>query len=268
MSVILWNTLKAHRWPTLAMAALLLGLGVLIVASYDSFGPEGNPEFYEQIPKAMAALMKAEGNLLLASGPEGFIAIGFRHPVFLIIVAAFGIGTASAAMAREIERRTVLLILARPLPRYHLVLGKGLGSLLGLVVLVAALLVGSFIGIATQGLDGIKVDLLLIMGFNALCLGLAIAGYAYLISALSSDGSRVNLLATGVTVAFFFLDFISDLFDVLDPVGLLSVFKYFDPVNVAIDGSFPVAHISVLLTIAAMTFGSALLVFQRRDISA
>ena len=62
MSVILWNTLKAHRWPLLAMAGLVLGLGVLIVASYDSFGPESNPEFYEQLPKAMAALMKVEGN--------------------------------------------------------------------------------------------------------------------------------------------------------------------------------------------------------------
>ena len=203
MSVILWNTLKAQRWPLLAMAGLVLGLGVLIVASYDSFGPESNPEFYEQLPKAMAALMKVEGNLLLASGPEGFIATGFRHPLFLIIVAAFGIGSASAAMAREIERRTVLLILARPLSRYRLVLGKGLGSMLGLVALVSALLVGSFIGIAIQGLDGIRVDVLLLMGLmglNALCLGLAIAGYAYVISALSSDGSRANLLATGVTV--------------------------------------------------------------------
>ena len=252
----------------MAMVGLVLGLGVLIVASYDSFGPESNPEFYEQLPKAMAALMKVEGNLLLASGPEGFIATGFRHPLFLIIVAAFGIGSASAAMAGEIERRTVLFILARPLSRYRLVLGKGLGSMLGVVALVSSLLVGSFIGIAIQGLDGIRVDVLLLMGINALCLGLAIAGYAYLISALSSDGSRANLLATGVTVALFFLDFVSDLFEVLEPVGLLSVFNYFDPVNVAIDGGFPGVHVGVLLAIAAATFISALVIFQRRDIAA
>ena len=71
-----------------------------------------------------------------------------------------------------------------------------------------------------------------------------------------------------MTVALFFLDFVSDLFEVLEPVGLLSVFNYFDPVNVAIDGGFPGVHVGVLLAIAAGTFISALFIFQRRDIAA
>jgi len=45
MTIILWKTLKAHRWPVLAMSLLLLGLGVLFPTSYTSFGPESVPDF-------------------------------------------------------------------------------------------------------------------------------------------------------------------------------------------------------------------------------
>ena len=108
----------------------------------------------------------------------------------------------------------------------------------------------------------------LLIGVNALSLGLAILGYAYLFSALSSDGGRAILIATGVSVAFFFVDFISSLFDALEPLGLLSIFHYYDPVGLAVDASFPGLHVAVLLATGAVTLAAALIIFERRDIAA
>jgi ABC-2 type transport system permease protein len=269
MTIILWKTLKAHRWPVLVMSLMLLGLGVLFPTSYSSFGPEGVPDFWETLPKGIAALMKTEGTALAAAGPEGYIAIGLRHPLVLIVLSAFAVATASGALAREVEQRTILILLARPVRRYQLVLARWLESLLGLIVLVAVLLAGIYIGVLAQGLsDQVSVVTLLTAGFNALCLAIAVLGFSYLISARSDDGGRATLLATGLTVAFFFVDFLAGLFESLEPLSLVSIFHYYDPVGLAVDATFPALHVIVLLATGFVTFGAGLVIFERRDIAA
>ncbi len=269
MTIILWKTLKAHRWPVLVMALLLLGLGVLFPTSYSSFGPEGVPDFWEKLPKGIAALMKTEGTALAAAGPEGYIAIGLRHPLVLIMLSAFAIATASGAMAREVEQRTILILLARPVPRYRLVLARWLESLVGLIVMIVALLAGTYIGVLIQGLsDQVSTGTLLAVGFNALCLAVAVLGFSYLISAQADDGGRATLLATGLAVAFFFVDFLAALFESLEPLSLVSLFHYYDPVGLVVDASFPGLHVAVLLASGIVTFGAGMLIFERRDIAA
>ena len=269
MYALLWNTLKGHRWPMLAMALLLLGQGFLVAASYDAFGRQSIQALAENMPKALAAFMKVEGSLLVTSGAQGYIAVGFRHPIFLVVLSGFAIATASGALAGQIEQRTILVLLARPIQRYELVLSTGLGSLLGLLLLVAALLTGTLVGVLSRGLgDSVDAGPFLLISVNSLCLAAAILGYSYLISALSSEGGRAVLLSTALSVAFFFLDYISGLFDVLEPVGRASVFHYFDPISIAVAPSFPGLHMGILLAVGLITYGAAVMVFQRRDIAA
>ncbi|MBI2936339.1 MAG: ABC transporter permease subunit, partial [Chloroflexi bacterium] len=195
MGFIFFNTLKGHRYPLLVTALLLVGFGVVIAASYESI--EGSGFLGQQMPKGISAFLKAEGALLLASGPQGYLAVAFRHPIFLVVLSSFAIATASGALAREIEHRTILILLARPLPRYRLVLGRGLEAATLLVVLVFALLVGTLIGASAAGIMGdVRLGPLLLASLNGLCLTAAIMGYSFLLSALSSDGARAILFAT------------------------------------------------------------------------
>ncbi len=269
MIPIFVHTLRGQRWPVLVTSLALAALGFLLAASYESLGQQGLEFLGESMPRAIAALLKTEGSLLISAGPEGYLAIGFRHPLVLIVVSAFAVAGASSAVAREIERRTILLLLARPIPRYYLVLGKGATSVIALASLVAALLAGTFVGVYAQGLgDSVAVGPFLIISANALALGLAVLGYSYLISAYSSDGGSAILWSTALTVVLFFIDFVAGLLDVLEPLGLLSLFHYYDPVAVAVDTGFPAGHFLVLLGVATATFAGAAVYFQRRDISA
>ena len=266
---ILLNTLRSQRWALLVTSAGLAALGLLLAVSYESVGQQSLELLGEETPRAIAALMKAEGSLLVAAGPAGYLAIGFRHPLVLIVLSAFAIAAASSAIAREIERRTILILLARHIPRYHLVLSKGAASGVALVLLITALLVGTFVGVVTQGLsDQVDIVPFLIISANGLSLGLAIGGYSYLLSAMAGDGGRAILLATGVTVVLFFVDFVSGLFDALEPVGLLSVFHYYDSVSVVMESKVPLGHLAVLLGAASAKFAGAVVYFQRRDIAA
>ncbi len=247
------------------MGLALLGLGVLFPSTFTSFTGNGGA-IIEQMPRGMQAFLKTQGDLTPLLGAEGYMAVGYRHPIYLIVIAAFTI-SAGSALAREIEKGTVFLVLARPLQRYSLVLAKGTGLLAGLITLLGAALAGTALGVTITDLDQpVRLSRFLLISFNALLLFLAIGGYGFLIAALSSEGSRAIVLATGLTVAFFFIDYIVGLGEPLEFLAPLTIFNYYDPIGVVQQGSVPLNHLLVLLAVAAAGFAATIAVFQRRDI--
>lgn len=266
MLLLFMNTLRGHRFALLLMGLLIAGLGILLPTSFSSFGDAGS--LLENLPEAYKALLKAEGNALAELGARGYIAIGFLHPLYLIMVSAFAIGSASGAVAGEIERKTILLLLGRPLARYQFLLSKGAESVFGIFLLVAALLAGAYVGIFLAGLQSaLNIQPFISMSFNAFCLFLAIMGYSYLFSAVSSDWGKATSISAGLTLGFFFLDYLTSLFDVMEPLGIISVFHYYDPVGTAVSGGFPSKSVAILLIIAVCTVSLAMALFQRRDIA-
>ena len=175
MFLILRKTLRGYRLSLVFMGLALMALGVLIPSTFTSFSSNGE-NIIEQMPRGVQALLKTQGNLTPLLGPEGYVAIGYRHPIYIIVIAAFTMAAVST-LAREIEKGTVFLLLARPLPRYHLVLAKGAGLLVGLVVLLGAALAGTTLGIAITDLDQpVRLSRFLLVSSNALLLFLAIGG--------------------------------------------------------------------------------------------
>ncbi len=265
MTLVFRHSVRSHRIALLVMTLAVVGFGILISTSFQGLG-ESFP--LENLPAGIRAMLSSQGNLLAVSNAQGYIALGFRHPLVIVIIAAYGVASASAAIAGEIDRKTILMLLARPLPRHHLVIAKLVDSLLGIVALVLALFVGTEIGIALAGLgDAVSIGTLLLMSFNALALFFAIMGYSYLISALSSSLGRAIMLSTAVAVVSFFVDFMANLFDVLEPLGYISIFHYFDPIAIVAEGGFPSLEIGILLSVALVTTVAAIFAFQRRDIA-
>ena len=183
MLLILRKTLRGHRLALVSLGLALMGLGVLIPSTFNTFGG-GGEDLIHQMPRGVQAFLKTQGDLLPILGPEGYVAIGYRHPIYIVVIAAFTIAAVST-LAREIEKGTVFLLLARPLPRYHLVLAKGAGLLVGLVALLGAALAGTALGVTITDLgQPVRLSRFLLISYNALLLFLAIGGYGFLLSAL------------------------------------------------------------------------------------
>ena len=264
MTLVLWQTLKGQRIALLLLSLGLFGFAILIPAMFDSLVGVGG--YLESMPEGIKSLLKAQGRI--ASTPIGFLAAtGYRHPIYFVTLVAFVIASASGAMAREIERGTVFMLLSRPLHRYRLVLAKLGAMLLGLILLLGAALLGTWTGALAFGLPDIDFPSLLLVQVNALFLTLAIAGYSFLISALSSEGGRTIALAAGLAVVFFFLDFLSSFWSAVHALGPVSLFHYYDPLSIVDNGSVSALHLGVLAAVAVVGFAGALVAFQRRDIS-
>ncbi|MBI4233190.1 MAG: ABC transporter permease subunit [Chloroflexi bacterium] len=266
--LIFFKALRGHRLALALMGLGLLGLGLLIPATYETFNAAGIlSQFLKEMPRGLQAFLKAEGGMV-APGAQTYVAIGYRHPIFLVINAAFVIAAAAGAVAREVEQKTIFLLLARPVARWAVLLPRWVEMVVGVALLLLAMLGGTALGVELAALqEPVSLARNALVLVNALALFLAIGGYAFLISAASSDGSRAIGAAAGVTVVFFLLDFIAGLWEPLEPLGPLSLFHYYDPVRIAATGSLRVVDLGVLLGAAVLGLAAALAVFHRRDIS-
>ena len=256
-------TLRGQRTSIALMSVGLLAFAFLMSATFDAFG-EATLELMESMPQGFQSLLKAATGA--GSASMNYMAIGYRHPVPLIITAGFVVAASSGAMAREIERGSIFLLLSRPVPRPHFMVAK-LGSMVvGLVVFQAFILLGTWIGATTYDLVGMDYGVVALIMVNGLFLTLALAGLAFPISAVSSDGGRAITLSSGLLVALFFVDFLAGTWSAVEAIGPISPFHYYDPVGVVSAGSVPALHLGVLAAFAVGGLTLAALAFGRRDI--
>ena len=261
------HSMRGYRTGIVLTAAGLFTISLLIVYIFEAFGGlEAAQQFEEFIPESLKALMKAQGGF--ATDANGFLATDYRHPLYLVTIAAFVIAVATGTIAAEVEHGTILMMLACPLARWRFLSAKAGAMVAGVALLLVGAWLGTWVGSMLSGLTGeVTMTVFAKVMLNAWVLALAIGGYTLVISALNSEGGQATALAAGATVGMFFLDFLATLWSPAEWLGPLSVFHYYDPLAIARDGGFPWRDVGVLMAAGVVGFGAALVLFQRRDIA-
>src|SRR5262249_38289495 len=221
------------------------------------------------------------------------LSIGYVHPLMLTVFCVWGIGRAAGAIAGEIDRGTMELLLAQPLPRYRVVLSHLCVDLLALPVLCLSLWAGNWLGIRLVGVkeegpQASATDPLidpLIFGpglWNVCALIFAVSGYTMWLSAQGRFRWRVLGIAVLVTLVQFLINVVGQLWDAAAWLRPVRVFFYYQPQQVILDHRWtvdlakawnleqPLAvnGMAVLLTVGAVGYGLALWIFCRRDLPA
>jgi len=245
----------------------LFGISLLIPYTFQALGGlETAQEMYALLPDSIKALLKAQGGF--SSDATGYLAADYRHPIYLVTISAFMIALASGAVAREIERGTIIMLLACPIARWRFLLAKTGSMLTGLMILLVSCWMGTWLGTVITGLaDTVGMTIFVLVLFNALVLAMAIGGFSLGLSAISNDGGQTIAIAAGVCVGMYFIDFLAMLWGPAEPLGFFSVFHYYDPLSIAQTGAIPWRDVVVLSAVCFTGVGTATLILQRRDIS-
>jgi len=262
-------TLGRNSRTWLIYAAALFVIQVALAAVFQQAGtglPGGLGMLINLLPDAVRDFVGSrELDLLTANG---MLAVAYNHPLSKIVLSVFAVGLSASAIAGELERGTLDLVLARPLRRYKLLLGSGLAFLLACCIMGGIMLLGTLIGSQAGGIgDQVVWSNFYWLTLNAIALMLAMSGLGYLFSALTQRGSHAIFWAGGLVAGMFFLYWFSTLWDKVKPFAVLSLFYYYRPeqiINGAPDWWF---NITVLLAVCAVTFGLALFIFERRDLT-
>jgi ABC-2 type transport system permease protein len=195
----------------------------------------------------------------------------WNNPFVLLLFCTWAISRGSAAIAGEIERGTMDLTLSRPVSRLDYFTVQVLWGLTGLAVLGAALVLGNQIGGLFNRVSDPPSTLSLIKpAVNLALVGVAIYGYSLLLGSRDVVRWRPNLAATVLTLAGYVAGTISTFPTLSDWewIGNFSVFKAFDPVEVATKGETFVRHAAALGTVGVVCALLAFVLFQRRDLPA
>ena len=263
------RVLFAHLWRSqrtkLLIVAVAIGAwSIFLPVIYASFGPQIKAVVDSGIfPKQ---LMSFGGGDPFSLG--GSIALGYIHPIAIILLAIFAVGFATSAVAGERQRGTLEVILARPLSRRTVYLTELVAVLLFIGIVLAAASVGTLIGATLAGVvDELAVERLPLLWLNGVLLWGTLAAIG-LAASVSFDRLTPALgITLAIVIVSYFLEILGSIWP--DAAGLqkYSLFHYLASRDV-LSGTVDPFAFGLLAVVGAIAIGVALVVFPRRDLAA
>lgn len=249
------------------VAWILAGFQVLLVLVARSFVETRSFDVLSSLMPMNLQQSLGPGALVLASFP-GLVTFGYFHPIVVLAVLQTGAFIATEP-AGEIEWGLFDLELSRPLAR-HWIVTRSLLLALGLSsALVAAMALGTWLGLvgfapagatwpAAANVASLAAHLVF-LAWTFAALGLAVATF------VRRRGTAFALVGMAVVVLYL-LNFLSDVWAPARRIRWLSPFHYFPGFAVA-NGTAPTFHDLSILAIPTLVLSAlAYWRFARRDL--
>jgi ABC-2 type transport system permease protein len=240
-------------------ATMFLLMGVMLGPMY-SMIDEQMLSALAEFPEVLLALFGG-GDM---STPEGWYQLetfGMMAPIAVMVVT---IAIGARALAGEEARGTMGILLANPIRRSTVVLEKTVAMALSGFIVGFAIFAGVAIGSMLGGL-GMSIAHIAATSILVTLLGMAFGALAL---ALSAGVGRVKVavfVPIGAALAFHVVASFLPLSDTLSGYAKWSPFYYYLSSDPLMNG-MPWGHAAVLTAILAVLIGTAVLLFDRRDL--
>ncbi len=220
------------------------------------------------------------GELIDMTRATHMVSIGYVHPLIQTILCIWAIGRAAGAIAGEIDRGTMELLLAQPIRRGQVVLAHFLVDWLTIPVLCLSLWLGTWLGCWLVGfihnpsphlaVDPWRFAPCLV---NVALLLYAIGGLTMWLSAAGRFRMRTLGLAVLLALLQFLINVIGQLWDKMEWLRPFTVFFYFQPQPMILVAEWYQQgavwlRLGILAAVGSLGYGLALLTFCRRDLPA
>lgn len=254
-------TLRRLRGQILGWGIALALMGVLLISMYDSFAAEQEQfqELLEIYPSEITAFV---GDITNMATPEGWVSIEFFSYMPLIL-GIFAVLTGSGLLVSDEENGRLDLILAYPVSRTALFMGR----LLAFVTAAVAILVITWLGFIVS-MNWSSIDIgwgRMWLPLLSLLAELLLFGTISLLLSMLLPSRRLAATTAGLLlVASFFITGLAKLNEDLEPVAKLSPLNYYQAQE-AFEGLNGV-WLAGLLAAAVLFAVLAWWCFQRRDI--
>jgi ABC-2 type transport system permease protein len=265
MNAVLFGHLwRSQRTKLLIVCVAMAAWNAFLPVIYQSFGIQMKGLVDSGIiPKQ---LTNFGGGDVFSLG--GAIALGYVHPISIILVSIFAIGFSTSAVAGERQRGTLEVLLARPLSRTGLYATLFAAVLLFIALVLIAASIGTVVGSAVVGvLPDLPIARLPLLWLNGMLLW---GGFAAIGLAASVSFDRLSP-ALGLTVAIvivsYFLDILGSLWPDAAGFQKYSLFHYLTARDI-LSGIVDIAGLVLLAVVGAIAIGVAVIVFPRRDLAA
>lgn len=237
-----------------AFGGIFVALAPNIVASgaYD--------DLLESIPPAMQALVGLE----TFNSIEGVVSGEYYTFAWVVGLGGYLAYSAAGSLAGDLQNGRMDTLLAAPVSRTSVLLGKSLGLLVPIVVLNVVVPLVLFVGSTLVGMP-ISLTDLTVLHLLSLPYLLCWGAVGLFVGVVGPRGRTAGRVAVGVVVAAWLIESVV----VATPfewLGAVSPMRYFDPPAVLVDGTYDVAGAGLLFVAAVVFLVASRQWFRRRDL--
>jgi ABC-2 type transport system permease protein len=254
------HTLRRMRGQIIGWGIGLALYGLMMVFFYESVaGMENLTEFLDAYPEEMLAFFD---NMRAINTPQGYLDT-YYFSLMHLIVGIFSIGACANLLAGDEEKGILDLVMAHPVSRTGLFLGRLLGYVAALGLILLASWLGWVLPAGSSGLDLTAIEFL--RPFLPLLAVLLLFGtLALLFSMLVPAGRIAAMLSGALLVGNYLVRGLSGMNDALKPVVDYTPLHYYQGGNAVAGVEW--AWLGALLAVSVLFSAGAWALFQRRDI--
>ena len=179
---------------------------------------------------------------------------------------AFSISIATGAIAAEIEKGTMELLLSQPVTRRAVIVTRHFFFELGLFTIIAASILPVVVGAPLVGGD-ISNTALLAFFVPSFLLYTAIGSVTFVFSVLFSSRGRAIFVSLGLIIFSYAIDILAKINETISDFHFLSIFRYWDPYRYLSGPDWAWGDLAVLAVITLVSSAFAVWWFERRDIA-
>lgn len=263
---LLWRSIADKRVSIGIYALGVAAYGILILAIWPSLRENVAllDQLWQTYPEAIRRAFGGES--LQFATFDGFISVEYFNQMWVIIMIAFCISTATGAIAAEIEKGTMGLLISQPISRRSILVTRHFFFALGTLSLIAATFIPIALGAPLVSGD-IRYLGLLALVLPSFLFFAAVGSITFLFSAMFSSRGRAIFASLGIIIFCYALDILAKINDSVAKVHFASIFYYWDPYRYLHKLDFAWGDIAVLSGIILVSTAAAVTWFERRDIA-
>lgn len=264
------NLLKRNfKDKRISLAVYACGIAlyaVLILAIWPSLrqNMEALNQLWESYPESIRKAFGSE-NMQFATF-DGFISVEYFSQMWPLIMIAFSISYATGAIAAEIEKGTIELLLGQPLSRRSIVVTRHFFFEICILLLIMASILPIALGAPVVGGDVSQLGLFSLIVPSFLFFT-AIGSMTFFFSVLFSSRGRAIFVSVGIVIFCYALDILAKINDTVGNVHFLSLFYYWDPYRFIHGPRWAWGDLAVLAAVSVLSTAAAVVWFERRDIA-
>lgn len=234
--------------------------------------------FFDGPGKIIQALIG--GDKVRLEYAQDMMSMSYVHPLTQTILCIWAIGRASGAIAGEVDRGTMELLLAQPIRRGLVVAAHLVVDLITIPILCLCMWAGTAAGAHIVGFIGAEVPRMRVdpwrFGpalFNIGLLVFAVSGLTMALSAAGRFRGKVMGGAVLLTLLMFLVNVIGQLWSPMEPLRPFTVFYWYEPQPIILEANWMEqrmvwARLGVLAAVGAAGYALAFWKFCRRDLPA
>lgn len=258
---IVIQTIKDNRQATLAITLLFMGMAVMYSGMYPSF---------KDILVEMTESGVADSFSFFKGAEDMGSYVGFLnlelYQIFWLMILAIIMGfIAAASIAKEIEGKTIDLLMSNPISRKQIIFEKFVGLIpMFLIINIGTMI--AVIGVTAAINEELSFTNLALVHIVSIPYFFAVMSIGILVSVILNEKMKAAIVMIAIIVGMYIIESISQMTTNYEAIGYASLNRYFNPYDALKFGEVDISGVLVLIAVTIVCLAASLIYFEHKDI--